>query len=258
MPISLPLSAAALAGFVLLLARVAGLLVFVPLPGIQSGPAPVRAVMSFALAIALFPLSPAQPDVLPSAGRFAALLTGEAAFGVTAGLAVAFLVEVLLIAAQMAGLQAGYSYASTIDPSTQSDSGVLLVLAQLVGGMLFFALGLDRDVIRIFARSLEVYPPGTYFLTQATVEAVFRLGSVMLSTGFRLAMPVIGLLLLVDLALALLGRVHAQLQLLTLAFPLKMMAGLALLAMTAPLYVPVYRGAAERVFGTLTGVLNGR
>ena len=46
----------------------------------------------------------------------------------------------------------------------------------------------------------------------------------------RLALPVVALLMLVDLALALLGRLNAQLQLLTLAFPAKMLAALLLLA----------------------------
>ena len=40
----------------------------------------------------------------------------------------------------------------------------------------------------------------------------------MLTTGLRLAMPVIALLLLLDVALALLGRMQQQLQLLSLAF----------------------------------------
>jgi len=37
-------------------------------------------------------------------------------------------------------------------------------------------------------------------------------------------------LLLVDISLALLGRVNAQLQLLTIAFPVKMMVGLAIVS----------------------------
>ena len=53
------------------------------------------------------------------------------------------------------GAQAGYAYASTIDPNTEADSGVLLVFAQLMAGMLFFALGLDREVLRLFAQSLD-------------------------------------------------------------------------------------------------------
>ena len=46
-------------------------------------------------------------------------------FGLTVGLAVAFLTEGFQMAAQSIGLQAGYAYASTIDPTSQADASVL-------------------------------------------------------------------------------------------------------------------------------------
>ena len=62
---------------------------------------------------------------------------------------------------------------------------------------------------------------------RAAAEELIRLGATIFSTGLRLALPVAGMLLLVDLALALVGRINAQVQMITIAFPLKM--GLALL-----------------------------
>jgi flagellar biosynthesis protein FliR len=62
-------------------------------------------------------------------------------------------------------------------------------------------------------------------------------------------MPVLALLLLVDLAMALLGRLNQQLQLLVLAFPVKMMAAVAKLATIAVMFPRVYRGYAEQVLG---------
>jgi flagellar biosynthesis protein FliR len=67
-------------------------------------------------------------------------------------------------------------------------------------------------------------------------------------------MPVLALLLMVDLALALLGRLNQQLQLLILAFPIKMMAALGLLATMAALFPRVYRGYAEQVLARVATV----
>ena len=66
------------------------------------------------------------------------------------------------MAAQMIGLQAGYSFASTVDPTTQADTTTLQLMAQLFAGSLFFAFGFDRQVIRILAKSFESIPSGTY------------------------------------------------------------------------------------------------
>jgi flagellar biosynthetic protein FliR len=161
------------------------------------------------------------------------------------------------MAAQILGLQAGYAYAQTIDPSTQADSGILLVLAQLVAGMLFFALGLDREVLRLFAQSLDMVPPGAYVFGPSTAQLMIRLGANLFAIGLRLALPVVALLLLVDVALALLGRLNQQLQLLHLAFPAKMLTALMVLSWIAVLFPRIllqFSGqawvAARRMLGT--------
>ena len=52
----------------------------------------------------------------------------------------------------------------------------------------------------------------------------------MFSTGLRLALPVIAVMIMVGHLAGAAGRVNAQLHLITIAFPVKMMVGLAMLA----------------------------
>lgn len=252
MPADLTISLETLLVFTLVLVRVGSAFVLVPLPGMSAGPGPARAALSIGFTLALFPLWPASLPGALSIGNVAIWLVGEAAFGLAVGLAVSLLIECLLVAAQTLGVQAGYSYAATIDPATEADSNVLLVFAQLCAGMLFFAFGIDREVLRVFARSLAVIPLGGFTIQSSTVETIIQLGSATFSTGVRLALPVVVMLMLVDVALALMGRIHAQLQLITLAFPVKMLATLALLVVVATYYLPVFHAAAAR---TVSGLM---
>ena len=254
MPAQLTLPLSTVFGFVLVLARVAGAFIFVPMPGFSAGPEMARAVLAFSFTLALYPRWPHVNLTEPYIGGLVVALMAEMALGLTIGVAVAVLNESFLLAGQIIGLQAGYGYASMVDPSTQADSGILVVFAQLTAGLLFFAMGLDRQVIRAFARSLDVFPAGSFTLAPAGAEQILRLASGMFSVGLRLAMPALALLLLVDLALALLGRLNAQLQLLTLAFPVKMMAAMGLLATMAVLFPRVYRGYAEQVLGRVSAI----
>ncbi|MCL5743563.1 MAG: flagellar biosynthetic protein FliR, partial [Acidobacteria bacterium] len=151
-------------------------------------------------------------------------------------------------------LQAGYSYASTIDPNSEADSNVLQVFTQMAGSLLFFALGLDGQVIRVFARSLEAVPPGTFRPAPALAESILHFGSEMLATGCRLALPVVALMVLVDVTLALMSKINAHLQILTMAFPAKMLVTLAALAALAGLFPRLYEGAAARAFTALAGL----
>jgi flagellar biosynthetic protein FliR len=250
------MSPALLIPFLLVLARVAGFFSFLPLPGGKAGPDVVRVVFSLGFTLALYPRWPAiSGDV--SAGWCAAAVISEAVLGVAVGLAVACLTETFLMMAQVAGLQAGYGYAQTIDPTTQADATVLLVVAQLVAGLLFFALGVDREILRVFARGLLSHPPGWFAVTRPSAAWMVQLMSGIFSAGLRLALPVVAVLALVDVALALLGRLNAQLQLVTLTFPVKMLVALGMLAAGAALFPRIYAAGAREALGVvarLTGI----
>ncbi len=236
MPASLSLSTGTLFAFLLVLARVAGALVFVPLPGIRAVAEPARAALALGVTMALASRWPSVETGDIAVSTLAVWVAAEAAVGITIGVAVAIAIEAFSLAAQILGLQAGYAYASTIDPNSEADSGVLLVFAQLIAGMLFFALGLDRDVLRLFARTLDRIPPGSYVAGPGSAAAIIHLGATLFAAGVRLALPVVALLMMVDFALALLGRLNQQLQLLSLAFPLKMLLALAVLGWTAAIF----------------------
>src|SRR5947199_208281 len=236
MPVNLALSTGTLYGFLLALARVGGALILVPLPGVRGAAEPARAALAIGFTMALSSRWAHVDSGGLTAGTLAGWVAAEAATGLAIGISIAIVVEAFALAAQIAGLQAGYAYASTIDPNTEADSGVLLVFAQLLGGMLFFAMGLDRETFRLFAQTFDRIPTGAYALSTASTQAIIRLGSSLFAFGVRLALPVVALLLMVDIALALLGRLNQQLQLLALAFPLKMLTALLVLSWIASMF----------------------
>jgi flagellar biosynthetic protein FliR len=241
-------------GFLLVLARVSGVFAFVPLPGFQSGPPLARIVLSVSIALALFPVWPQVAVARADAPTLLLWVLPEIAVGVTIGLGVAFILEAFLMGAQILSLNAGFSFAQTIDPTTQAESGVLLVFGQLAGGLIFISLGLDREVIRTLAYSLETHPAGAWIARPAAAP-LLRLGADMLALAVRLALPGVALLVLSDVAMGLLGRLNAQLQMMTLAFPVKMMAALVLLGWIAMLVPKLMAAFAGEVFGTLRQVL---
>jgi flagellar biosynthetic protein FliR len=243
-------------GFLLVLARVSGTVALVPIPGISAGPDASRIVLALALTVALFPAWPAPAVEGLQVGRLVGWILAEASIGLTIGVAVTFLLEGVQLAAQIIGLQAGYSFASTIDPNTQADTTTLQLMSQLMAGCFFFTFGFDRQVVRVLARSLTSVPSGTYLLTGPGVEAITRLGSSIFSTGLQLAMPVLALVLLLDIAFGVLSRLHTQLQVLSLAFSVKMLASLAFLASVIAFFPRVFEKVGAATFITLARLLN--
>jgi flagellar biosynthetic protein FliR len=222
--------------FLVILTRVSGALVLVPFPGMQSGTEIPRIFAALAITLSLYNSWPHYTSFPESLARLGLLLASEAAFGLAIGLSVAVLNEILKMGAQVMSQQAGYGFASTIDPTTSADSGVLVVIAELMGGILFLALGLDHVVIRAFALSLTTRPPGEFRVDGQLAEALWRFASDIFSVGVRLALPSIALLGLIDISLALVGRINAQLHLISLSFPVKMMTAMALMALLSAMY----------------------
>ena len=256
MPTKIALPVGLMSGFLLVLARIAGALALVPLPGFASAAKTARAGLAVALTVALYSHWPKAVLDLSSPAALAAAVVTETAVGLALGVTTAIVLEAFAFAAQILGQPAGLGYASMVDPNTQADSGVLLVVAQLFGGLSFFALGFDRQVLRLLAESLDRIPDPAREFSQTSARILVDMTASLLSIGVRLALPVVAVLVLVDVALALLGRLNSQVRMMTLAFPIKMLAALLVLAWVVPLFPralndwagPMWT-AAQRILG---------
>jgi flagellar biosynthetic protein FliR len=232
-----------------------GVFVFIPMPIKEAGPGAARIVFAFASAIALYPRWPSIPASNVTLGVMAQWLIVEGALGTAIGLMVSFIAESLTFGAQILGQQAGYGYASVVDPTTQADSDVQPVIANLAGGLLFFTTGLHRYIIRAFAVSLDTYPPGQFAVTRELAGAVIKLASNVFSVGIRLALPVLGLLLMTEIAMALLGRMSSQLHIGMQAFPAKMLLTLLTLVSILIILPTLYQSFATVVLENIQRVI---
>lgn len=247
----LSLTADTMTSGLLLLIRLSGMLVFVPIPGLRSVPVLIRVACGLLLTLALLPSHPAKFRTAPSAGEFTLILVSELGLGLFAGVIAGFLGELFVIAVQTFALQAGYSYASSIDPNSEADSNVLQIIAGLATMLLFFHSGVLASLLRSYERSLTSWPPGSFWTGPEVGTALIQFGGAVFELALRLALPVVGLMLLTDLTLALLGRLNSQLQLLTLAFPVKMLGALAAVAAIVAMLPGLYSRQASQASSLL-------
>jgi flagellar biosynthetic protein FliR len=219
-------------GFLFMLARISGVFAFLPLAAFRATPDAPKIVLSLALTLMLRPQWKSGLGAEASIGGIVAGLASEAALGVAIGVSLAIVFEVFQMAAQAVSMTAGFGYASTIDPTSGADSTVLLTIAQLTAGLLFFATGADRLLVRALSESARLVPPASFKADRNTAAALIQFASTIFSAGLRLAAPVTALLLLADAALAVLSRVQAQLHLISLTMPVKLAATMLILSAT--------------------------
>lgn len=222
--------------FGLLLCRTSVLIALMPLPGVRNALEVHRLLLAVLLAALLTPFAPAIP--VPSLAKLLVFATAEATLGAALGLSIALIQEGIQLGAQFIGMQAGFAYASTIDPTSEADSAILQVLLTLASSLAFLALGLDTIVFRFVLEGVRLFPPGSWVPSPQHATALMALFPPLFTDAVRIALPVVAVLLVVDISLALFSRLQPQLQLLTLSFPLKMLASVATVAACSA-YLPI-------------------
>ena len=240
-----------LTGYLVILFRAAGLFLFMPLPGLANAPDFLRVALTLATATALWSKGVAQFEPAASSAElstFLRLAVAETIWGAFLGLLVKMIEEPVLLAAQQIGFQAGFSYASTVDPSSNADSTVLETLLSLLCMYLFFALGVHRMLI---FGLLDAHNPFIESWTASKgilTESIARALTSSFRNGLAFALPLVGAMAAVDVLAGLLGRMLPGAQTALLTTPLKIQFGLAGLALALPVVATRYRLSVDGSF----------
>ena len=195
-------------------ARAAGFVLLAPPFNSRSIPAPVKGALAMALSLLLSTkIAPSLPEVT---GGF---LLVAAVTEVIIGAALGFVVQVLFTAVQMAGvlidLTGGFSLQPAYDPLSMTTSSSVGRLHYLLATTLLFTSGGHLLIVRGFATSYEGMPVGGSVPTEQLAQVLITALSLMFLAALQIAGPMVAVLLLADVALALL-----TMALLGLTFPL--------------------------------------
>jgi flagellar biosynthetic protein FliR len=212
----------------LTLVRVSGMVLFAPFFSSTALPLRAKAVFVGAVAYLLAPLVATLPHAEASLG-FSAIL-GELAVGLVYGLTLALMSEMMLFAGQILGLQFSFSLVNLMDPASSIQTPLLGDLFQLMGTLVVITAGLDRILLASMVRSFRAAPLGGFALAPASAQAIVRAAGGIFLAALELAAPVLAATLLVEVAIALLGKLSPQLPVMNLTVPLKTLTGFALLA----------------------------
>jgi flagellar biosynthetic protein FliR len=216
-----------LSAMTLTLVRVSGMVLFAPFFSATAIPIRVKAIFAGMVAFLLAPLVAELPGARVNLG-FSSLV-GELAVGLVYGLALALLNEMMLFAGQIAGLQFSFSLVNLLDPASNIQTPLLGELFQLMGTLVVIAAGLDRILLASMVRSFRVVPLGAYALAPSAAMAIVRAAAGIFLAAVELAAPILAATMLVEVAVALLGKLSPQLPVMNLTVPLKTLTGFLLL-----------------------------
>jgi flagellar biosynthetic protein FliR len=237
-------------------ARAAGFVMLAPPFNSRSIPAPVKGALAMALSVLLSThIAPSLPEL---SGGF---IMVAAVTEVIIGAALGFVVQVLFTAVQMAGdlidLTGGFSLQPAYDPLAMTNNSSVGRLHYLLATTLLFTSGGHLLIVKGFATSYEGMPVGGSVPTEQLGAVMIKVFAMMFLAAVQIAGPMVAVLLLADVALALLSKAAPALNIFSFGFPFKIMLTLIMLGLTFPLLPPALDALMDHAVRAMVSLKSG-
>ena len=230
----LQVSEATLVALLLGTARATGFVLMAPPFNSKSIPVPAKAAFALALSVTMSThIAASLPAATP--GFLIVTALTEAVIGAALG----FVVQVLFTAVQMAGdiidVTGGFSLQPAYDPLAMTQNAAIGRLHYLLAVTLLFTSGGHLLIVKGFATSYQGLPLGGAVPTAQLAHVLLTAFTMMFVAALQIAGPMVAVLLLADVALALMSRAAPALNIFQMGFPVKIMLTLTMLGLTFPL-----------------------
>lgn len=236
--------------FLLALVRTTSALTSVPVLSERGIPVQIRVALGALLSFLVLPAAGASFKTVLGWERLVIAAVAEVGVGLFIGLVVTTIFEAVAIACRVIETQAGFSLGSSIfDAGGQSSLGSFYHAVALV---LFFTSGAYRELLRGLASTFSALPVGSVVFADSGF--LISAGSHMFVAAVHFGAPIVGGILLADVALGLLSRAAPQMNVFSVGFPVKIGVALALAAASMGVFAASFSHELHAVMARLFGV----
>jgi len=241
--------------FLLILARIMSMLVTAPLFGRRDIPQLPK--LGLGMYLSLLTMTNVDTMFAGDNAAFIQALAAEVVGGLVVGLLASWLLSSFAMGGQLMDQQAGFGTASVLDPGTATTVTLIGNLLLYVGLLLFLELNGHHLLIMGLMRSFALVPAGNLALPLTLTEWAVRTLTIATVLFLRLAMPLLAVIVITDIALGMIGRAVPQLNVLMLGLPLKAGVALLLLGVLSPLFVALGQDMVMHIENGLGLLLGG-
>ncbi len=211
--------------------RVLAFVMVAPPFGDPQVPMRVKVGLSAVLAIVIAPTldTPLNIQVGSPEGIWITMI--QVIVGVVLGFCVRAVFTAVSAAGELISIQMGLGFATLFDSAQTESNMVIGRFLMLTAVTAFIAADGHLVLIATLRESFAIFPVASRLLEAAGWMELARSGMLIFTLGLRLALPIIGVLLVVNLALAVLSRATAQLNPFAIGLSATLLVGLVLLSL---------------------------
>ena len=212
--------------------RISGMIIIAPL-GFTQAPNRVKAALVVLLTLAAHGFGQNLVSETPPAA-LAFAVVGEFVLGVAIGMVPRLIIAAVETAGEEIGPNMGLGVAQIFDPSSHASQNAITQILRDLAILLGVLVGLHRVVIGAVIGSFRVVPAGSVQHLENLTEMMLSLSANAITTGIKLAIPILAVLLVTQVALAFVSRAAPAIQVFSIGFAITTGVGALLLILTLP------------------------
>lgn len=245
--------------YLLVVVRLLGFFVIMPIFGGDNVPATVRVGLSVIVAGIILSTQSISPIIYDNnVISYAVLIIKEAVVGIILGFSVYLVISTLYLAGQLIDFQIGFSMVSVFDPVTQLQVPITGNLYYFLICALMIVTNAHQIIFKALFYSFTVLPiGGSNILSNEVMSSIMSMISSYFVISVKIAMPMTGAILVLDTALGIMTRTAPQLNIFSIGIPLKLIFGLWLIWATSDMFIPISDFLFNEIFKNMFEIIKG-
>jgi len=221
--------------FTIVLIRTASVLFFSPIYNQTNIPLIIKIGLSLVIAVAIFPtINNSQLTLPDNLINFILLIFKELAIGFLIGYVATLAFGAFVMAGELISSEMGLSMAELVDPLFGDHISPISQLLQIVALILFFAINGHHWLINALVLSYKTVPVTGFIEMGFSLNKIMHLFNGLFMAAIKIAAPVMIILALVVVVSGFLARSTPEINIFLIIFPVKIIVGLLILAITFP------------------------
>lgn len=220
--------------WMLVLVRISGIFIAAPMIGSMAIPMQFRVLLAVAIAAAAYPALAetvaADAPVIMDVMALVPLVLTELLIGFSIGAIASLPLLAMEASGVIMGQSIGFGMARVYNPESDTDTDLLGQLLFYIASGLFFAMGGLELMFTTLLGTFSRVPLGSFATTMVPLDVFVSVLSSGFELALRVAMPVVGIVMLIALMLGAVSKTMPQINVMSVGFTIKMLAGLTVLA----------------------------
>ncbi len=234
--------------FLLVFARMSGMIFFNPIFGRKNLPIQVKVGLAFSISLLMAGTLSYRDLSFRGLPDFIFICFKELLIGFIIGFLFQMLMSAILVAGEVMDMQLGVGMSKLYDPHSNISIPVSGSILNLLYMLFFFAGNSHLTYLKIMILSFDIFPVGNQWINPQVGGHVIRLFGSILVLAIKLSLPVIALETITEIGMGVLMRMVPQINVFVVGLQLRLLVGILMIALILPNAAAALDSATEVMF----------